>query len=593
MKSPVLLLQALLKDLEAHDCGIKGLKRDFHTLERRYENEGYSFLSVTLPSLGKSVLTGLSNGCFVCPSSFKKRYALPVFLRGLLSKIFDAKTGRLLSDHGTDLVEFIYQITMTFKKVQLSPSNEEQLVKKALTEFVSWDNSLKDVSEIRKDFFRVFTDVCDISLKTLSKFDSRSFRGKHGPGSVYEKLLPNEKWKYTFLSSLSDDRLDHLCYTENYPDLGVQSDLNIDLRSTCARVVHVPKNSTSVRLITVEPYLNQFIQGGLKEYLWSSIRDMPISGCLALDRQELNQNLALVGSIYQSHCTIDLKSASDSLSNDLVHSVFSRYEDFFRVLMSCRTPYVRVDNRLHLLRKYAGMGNATTFPIQSIIYALIGISCILWSEGLRPSDRNIRAVAPRLRVYGDDIIIRTKYAKSQLTWLTEFGFTVNLDKSFLYGNFRESCGVDAYKGVIITPTYVRHYPSIAKKRADPRVITNMVSCSNQFFDRALYHTAHFLKEQVEGILGPLPLVTRESRLLGWFTRSNAYTFSKWCTTYHRFKHRGYVVRVAKQRDPLDGYPALLKFYHMDSRLYGAVNERHLEESDVRRKTNVSLSWCHV
>ncbi|DAD50061.1 TPA_asm: RNA-directed RNA polymerase [ssRNA phage Gerhypos.4_11] len=598
MKSPTLLLLALLTDVreQGYD-NTKGTDRDYLTICRRAEHEGDSFLAVTLPILDKALLQGLEHRRFECPSNFRRKGALPLFLRGLLSKVFDEKSGILLENPCKGCIELVHLICMSFKKLQLSPKNEQQLVKKAEKEYSMIEKSVIDLSDVPERELHHFDAVCSIVLSRLDDFESTDIQCKHGPGSVYEKLTPNEKWRYTYLSSQVDERLDELGFNEVFDPYDIEFEPVVDIRGSKASVISVPKNSTAVRLITVEPFLNQFIQGGLKKYLWSYIQKCPLRHCLALDRQDLNQKLALDGSKTGDYCTIDLKSASDLLSDELVHFVFRKNEKFQKLLISSRTSFAKFGTAEFLLKKFAGAGNATTFPIQSYVYAMICISAILDREGRKPTLKNVEASASRLRIYGDDIICRTEDAVVVMNWLTTFGLRVNSGKSFLKGNFRESCGVDAYDGVDITPVYVRHYPS-DDTSLSPKALTSLVSCSNLYFKRALYNAADFLKNLVEDYLGPLPLVSEDSPVLGWHTRQNAYTFSKWCTEYQRFKTRGYFIKAKKRLDTLSGYPALLKFFHSPCEgplgsLQDLRPDDHLSKTDWRYKTSISKKWCHV
>lgn len=64
MKSPALLLQALFNDITVQDTHAKGLDRDYSTVDARVRNEGASFLSCTLPTIGKAFLKGLEDSMF-------------------------------------------------------------------------------------------------------------------------------------------------------------------------------------------------------------------------------------------------------------------------------------------------------------------------------------------------------------------------------------------------------------------------------------------------------------------------------------------------------------------------------------------------
>ena len=56
--------------------------------------------------------------------------------------------------------------------------------------------------------------------------------------------------------------------------------------------------------------------------------------------------------------------------------------------------------------------------------------------------------------YGDDIICRQTDALLLVELLRFIGFRTNVDKTFLFGPFRESCGSDYYEGVDIRPVFI-------------------------------------------------------------------------------------------------------------------------------------------
>jgi hypothetical protein len=142
-------------------------------------------------------------------------------------------------------------------------------------------------------------------------------------------------------------------------------------------------------------------------------------------------------------------------------------------------------------------------------------------------------------------------------WLTAVGLKVNSDKSFLVGNFKESCGVDAFRGVDITPLYLKHRPD--QVSASPSVIAGFVAFSNNSWKRGLYETSTWVRDLVEDLLGKkLPLVSEFSGSLGWHSRLDTMMAHKWCHRTHRFLTRTLALAPIKREDKLDGYAALLK-----------------------------------
>lgn len=361
-------------------------------------------------------------------------------------------------------------------------------------------------------------------------------------------------------------------------------------REASARLISVLKNSTSRRTITIEPYLRQYLQQGLNSHLREAISECAIlRNCLALTDQQANQRLALEGSLTGDWATIDLKSASDLLSISLVEAVFGSHPDFVRMLMDCRSPYYHLSGSNETdvkMGKFAGMGNATTFPVQSICFAVIGISAILDDWGVRPSYKNVKRASRLVRVYGDDIIVRSNHAHQVVRWLHDCGLTVNVKKSFLEGNFRESCGVDAFRGVDVTPLYIRHWPHHIDE--SPSVCAHLVSLSNHLWLQGLYKTSDYLKEKVEEYLGiPLPLVSSQSGSLGWHTRQEWIQPHKWCKHTHQFMTRTFALKPVKSRDRLDGWAALLKC--LTTPLLGRDKD-HLERTARRYQNRLVRRW---
>ncbi len=332
-------------------------------------------------------------------------------------------------------------------------------------------------------------------------------------------------------------------------------------RGASAKLISVLKNSTSRRTITIEPFLRQYLQQGLNTMLRESITECRIlRNCLALTDQSKNQVLALEGSRTGEWATIDLKSASDLLSVKLVESVFRHHPNFLGWMMDARSPYVYTSgtaNPAVAMGKFAGMGNATTFPVQSICFAVTCIAAILDSWGMKPTYGRVMRASRLIRVFGDDIIVHKDYAHQVVGWLHSVGLKVNTKKSFLKGDFRESCGVDAFGGIDITPIYIRHWPHSIDE--SPSVCAHLVSASNHYWLQGLYSASNYLRGIVEEYLGSaLPLVSSQSGSLGWHSRLDAVTPQKWCNRTHQFLTRTFALTPTKVWDRLDGDAALLK-----------------------------------
>lgn len=602
MKSPIVLLESLLNDFGRLEPGVQGLERDLLTLQRRYKQEGFGLFTVALPTLGKSFDKGLSEGRFTCPRGFKTipRGTIPRIFSGMFSEVFEPVTGLLKRDPNLGVIKNLRQVLYLFKKVTLDEESDVLLDSKAKKSFYLTDEVARSV-EIPERITHMLGLVSNMVIPNLDSEDFGMSSYKHGPGAVIEGLSANQKWSALF-KGIENDLFDlgkfgyDLCAIDlkDVSERVVQTLSRLDQSTfedvasrSIARLISVPKNSTSRRTITIEPVLKQFCQQGLNTVLRDNIsRCAVLSNCLALTDQGKNQKLALEGSLFDNWATIDLKSASDLLSQRLVETVFGSKEVFFDLMMESRSSHVSDEINTFELAKFAGMGNALTFPVQSVCFAVIGIAAILDYAGQKPTWGRVKRASRRLRVYGDDIIVDTKYAHQVVTWLELCGLKVNTDKSFLSGKFKESCGVDAYAGVDVTPLYLKHRPDSAS--TEPSALKGLVEFSNHMWLNCYYKAALTIQDEVEERMNTsLPLVSRSSHALGWHSRLDAMEPQKWNRRLHRLETRAPVLESLKRRDRLDGYAALLKFFHVP--LLGRAKD-HLEKSAMRFKLRIRQRW---
>lgn len=602
MKSPVQLLRSLLTDVSRLHPGVRGLDRDIITIEKRVEHEGFSFLSKAMPTLSDALLVGLSTGLFTCPEGFKTipKGRIPRLFSGIFCDVFDPYTGLLRNDPPIDCIITIYQICRIFKKCLSTDLESDKLNEKAVKDFFKADSEITGIIKDQKLLFCI-ERVSSIVLSKL-RFLSPNLTGKHGPGAVYEGYKANQKWDALFQAAIGGQLEDLPGYGEvgclDLMDLSPLDPLHspdqLDLPfigrlapSSTSRLVTVPKSSTSRRTITVEPMLNQFVQQSLRTVLLDAISSCPVmSVCLDLSDQSKNKKLALEGSIRNNFSTLDLKQASDLLSLDLVQTVFKHYPDFLEMMLKSRSIAVEYKSTKQYMKKFGGMGNALTFPVQSIVFAIVSIASLIVGREKFPTYRNVLAAARMLRIYGDDIIVETPHYRHVVRGLIDVGLKVNEDKSFFEGDFKESCGSDCFRGVEITPFYIRSVPE--NLRGDNRVLTNLVSASNQAWLKGYYTISTHLRDIVEGYLRKkLPLTISTSESLGWHTRQEVAEYQRYNRQLHRPEFLGFCVRSVKQTDPIDGYAALMKFFHtsLEGRMVG-----HLQRSPKRYQTKVLRRW---
>lgn len=205
------------------------------------------------------------------------------------------------------------------------------------------------------------------------------------------------------------------------------------------KVQFVPKSAKEHRAIVVEPILNTLVQGGVGRWLQGKLRRSGVD----IRDQTRNHRLARQGSIDGSLATVDLSSASDTVSTELVYELLP--VDFASWLARARTGSVELDGEVLKLEKFSSMGNGFTFPLETLIfYALAWGVCVHLGLG-----------TGRVNAYGDDIILPTEGVPLLFETLRTCGFVVNEEKSYSSGPFRESCGKDYYLGIDIRPVYLR------------------------------------------------------------------------------------------------------------------------------------------
>lgn len=250
------------------------------------------------------------------------------------------------------------------------------------------------------------------------------------------------------------------------------------------RVVTVPKNAKTDRVIAIEPDLNLYIQKGLGAIIRHRLRRVGIN----LNDQRINQHLAWQGSVTGKLATLDLSMASDTVSSAIVEVLLP--PDWLLALEQCRSPEgVLPCGRIIRYHKFSSMGNGYTFELESLIFWAL---CSAVIDLLGETDIGFS-------VYGDDLIVPTGTV-GILTGLLSFcGFELNAEKSFSDGPFRESCGKHYFAGTDVTPFFVRNQP---KELKDVFLLHNNVvrwcARGGQFLDSGVDGRLHALCNYLRG-----------------------------------------------------------------------------------------------
>jgi len=524
------IIAALLCDAHA-SFGVvfntRSLRLTLQKVRKRYLSEGSGFLTKTLPRLGKhfdQALTGITRlnansvGFEPQPDS-----ELPRFLGEFFNRIFHPD-GSILPDPDAKCVCFVRHVLYLFYKYEL-PYNEVQ-EHKVLSDFKKSEEELADVptklaiisdglyniykrrrpSEVdnqlsneidslpRIDQLQLVTRVAKRLLAELfSAFDPTDIIPSHGPGVVATKQRLSEKFLWTNVS----DRITamypfdaYFCASPGHVCDTYGRFSSVDNQDHSARVILVPKDSRGPRLISCEPVDFQWVQQGLRKGIYRLVENHPLTKWnVFFTDQGPNQKGALLGSSTGRYATLDLKEASDRVHLDLVRLLFP--DKVLPYLEAARSTSTVLPNGEHLtLRKFAPMGSALCFPIMALtIWALLTA---------RAPNADTRE---SILVYGDDVIVPTAFAGSAIAILEEFGLKINHSKSCIQGSFRESCGVDAFNGINVTPVRIR---TVWNESPRPDVYTSWISYANSFYDRQYYACHEYIVSRLEAIYGPIP-----------------------------------------------------------------------------------------
>lgn len=367
--------------------------------------------------------------------------------------------------------------------------------------------------------------------RSLNKIVKRWFRNievdklpKHGPGGVAAHGRTSLDVKYLDLSW--DDLLLYAFPTA--PDYLIDK----PQKSTMDRIsqtIFVPKSYKTFRTISMESSTTQFYQ----QSVWKTIdnhvsRSRYLRSRIGFHEQERNQVLAREGSLERNYATIDLSSASDSVSYELVKRLF-RGTPLLRFLIATRSPRTLLpDGRLLTLKKFAPMGSATCFPIETIIFAAV-CQLVTWEHG----------VTGDFSVFGDDIIVPTQCVDDVIYYLTLLGFYVNVSKSFTDPTcwFRESCGGEYVDGYDITPMMVsRQYAA----NHDDVGLTSLIDLANRAGEKNfLFLRSYFINKLMKfSLKNGRPFIPHFSPTsLVSASYSNFHTQRRWNSNLHRIDVR--------------------------------------------------------
>lgn len=364
---------------------------------------------------------------------------------------------------------------------------DEELANTCLQDFLSFNNAMKMKERYELPYW-ITSHVKSILTHVLRRYNGHSYvsncttdDGSFSNGACVGARTLADKlrtWDYPNYLDIS------------YPIDSCGESLSYDY-SEC---VPVPKNYKCYRIIGMEFSRRQYEMFSMRIALIKAIDKRRCN--IDFTNQSQNQVACYLSSINpEQYATIDLSSASDSISMSHIETCFPAkvWEDVREI----RSPKIRVGNKY--VTSYIALTSGTniTFPIETLLFWGIATACTEYVSTLT------HKTYQKPIVYGDDILCDVAVYDSLVDWLTLMHFSVNVEKSFGSGLYRESCGVEAYNGDEVDIVYYPRKP-ITKT---PESFAALCQLQHRLYE--YYQCQRFLvsyiRDNIHGMTSHLPL----------------------------------------------------------------------------------------
>jgi len=643
MKSQVgSLLQVALgvcEDIRVAYPEYRGIDRDICRLSLYAQTRGLGFFTLDLPSLDAVLTDGLENGRLALKGPLLKRVSkrvkVPRFLSGLWLRLFDSNSC-LRTDVDVNAISFLRQLTCLWKKLEVGCTTDRvtQTVKEYtnVEESVRWPTlgwefdeldphlqrrSLHFCDGLDADSLPLFPEreqfsllererleelctraqrICDAVACRIGYYDPAEYSDgkyeaysrsgfKHGPGAVTD--LPPSRFKYDFVNWPA--KLQHY-----FPyDFCGSSTMDFDQESypsthePASVLIAVPKTAKAPRLIAKEPAAHQWCQQLTADFLVRGLSKIFGSDFITINDQEPSRQMAATASLRGDMVTVDLSSASDRLSCWAIERAWRANPTILEAMHASRTRWLRdeisPERNYIMLRKFATQGTALTFPVQSIFFLCCVLACL---PGTSLKDYQ-RRYSSTVRVFGDDIIMpKTGYA-DLLLLLKYLGLKVNETKTFSRGLFRESCGLDAYKGYDVTPVKPKSFRSDTATGRQ-----SLIDLSNNLYKAGFWKASEAVLSTLPGwVRKNLPVVGHTSGAQGLTSICGPKTdhlSSRWNPRLHRQEVRVWGLRSQSRRKQANGMSAMLQWF-TEAPPVGTINQ-YQGGIALKDKPSDRLSW---
>lgn len=658
--SLLIVASGLLKDVRAAYPEYQGVVRDLTSLTLLVKNRGLGVFTLDLPARLDAVVKGLETGRLEAEGTtrYSKAYPVPRLFAGLYMRIFDSDLC-LKEDIDINALAFLIQLLKIGKKTEVACSQKRlhdavrtfhDIEKELIDPTLAWDGDTLDPDgvgyglhlhnimvdnppdsagcesdDVSEDWGLLdrCQQVADIIAEALGEFDpylyseerhraQRSYGFRHGPGAVAVRETRKNKFAFPYWSA----KLQHWYPFEDYGRMPNDPRGSPENYEAPSRLIAVPKTAKGPRLIASEPVEHQWCQQLTLRWFEERFADLFKGSFITLNDQRPSGEFARLGSLDKRFATVDLSSASDRLTCYVIERLFRRNPTLLQCLHATRTRYlldeISRESVTIKLKKFASQGTAVTFPVQSVAFLICTLACSIKGE---ITWQSIRRMRNKVRVFGDDIVIPTHGYAGLVRLLSRLQLKVNEGKSFVLGHFRESCGVDAYKGYDVTP--------IAPKTTlpdNPASRKSVLDTYNNLFVKGYWYASDSL-ESTNGcdFLKRVTIMGRDAgasakRSFSFGTSENQSSISgflvgqpgadaillsvtrgsprnlRWNADLHRFEVRSYAVWDRTKERPSDGgYSGMLQFSTAEPRR-GDFSLPRLSRAPERPHPRDGMRW---
>lgn len=615
VSDPVELATCIYIDAVAKCSAVSSDLRDLLTIKSRVEDEGISFLTITLPNFCKDFERALSEGGIDSThfQGFRKCGAIPAFLQGMLSLIFNRETGRILDEHDDTptLVESVRQVCLFFKKVEIPCTPEREL--QAIIRYTEVEQENQLFALQPTPISDTFRNVCRVLWDNmLGDLRPDMLLPRHGPGATSERILGNQKYVWRRWHERLEPFFPFFNFAYSYSAVDSREFQQVtfvpEQDEDPVRITLVPKTLKSPRIIAIEPVCMQYAQQAVQAALYERLETYWLTrGHVNFRDQVVNQQLAIESSRSGRLATIDLSDASDRVLLIHAEEMFRGNPVLWDAIEACRSRRAKLpEGQILSLSKFASMGSALCFPVEAMFFYTVCVVARLEKRNLPVTPRNVFMTSRDVYVYGDDLVVPVEDAEVVLDHLRKNNCKVNTAKTFYSGKFRESCGADAYNGSLVTPVYLRRQRP--KNKLSVSELASWVASANALYLKGYWHTADRMFRTCESILGTLPYISPTSDGLGRVSVLNYRSIERWNGDHQVYESRPWCVKSVYSSDIVDGYPALQKcLLSLERRSRGipdssdwglrrdvpvvVANPNHLRET--ARRSAVTLKRCWV